>query len=345
MHNILGKGPLRRMTNAVVFRSEMNRVTELLDAKSPDVVHVFGYSPATMAAIQWAKFNNVPLIRELVNALKTPYQYPPGQFGNREFEFPNQTVVVAISEELGEVCNRFGLTENVWVRPNPVDISLFKPISPKEKAAAKEELFQFDADTRVVLYVAKFLERKNHSFLIDVLGKLPMNYRLVLAGPPLPDVHTVPGFTLQNIPKLILKAKQLEVADRLILRPEFVDFSEYIKAADVTCFPSEREGMGTPLLESLAAGVPVVANGGESSFREWITDGKNGFVPPLDASAWADAIRTANEFSVNQRVAMSKRVNEQISTDVIDEQYWKLLQTLNNSSASENLNVAEVLAN
>ena len=102
--------------------------------------------------------------------------------------------------------------------------------------------------------------------------------------------------------------------------------------------------MGTPLLESLSAGVPVIANGDEPSFREWIINGENGFALPLSVSAWAKAICSADESTEDQRISMSNRITEQISTDTIDQQYWKLLQALSDTSQGETLDVAEVLA-
>ncbi|MCH8911285.1 MAG: glycosyltransferase family 4 protein [Chloroflexi bacterium] len=343
LHSILGKGPVYRLTNAAVFRSEMRRVTQLLATKLIDVLHVFGYSPATMAAIRWSRVHKIPLMRELVNVVPSPYQYPPGRFGDHLFEFPDLSVVVAISAELGKMSNRAGLTENVWVRPNPVDVARFAPVSPNIKVASKKELFDFGPETRVIVYVAKFIKRKNHSFLIDVLRKLPTNYKLVLAGPPLPKIHAVEGLTAEAISSLTQKAHEFGIVNRLIVRPEFVDIAEYMKAADLTCLPSVREGMGTPLLESIAAGIPVVANADEPSFREWIVDGQNGFLRSLDASDWANAVLETEHFSPANRTSMSNQIRDVVSTERIDEQYHKLLSALSEARPGESVSVADVL--
>ena len=343
LHWSLGKGPLKRFTNAAVYHHEARRVDALLEEKQFDLIHVFGYSPATVAAIGWARRNNVPLMLELVNVIKSPYQYRPGTWRFTNYDLNKQTVIVAISEELGRTSERAGISGNIWVRPNPVDVEKFHPFSEVERQQAKKELLGFDPDIRTVVYVAKFIEQKKHTFLIDVLPHLPENYRLVLAGPPLPDIHSVPGLTLAEIPSLTRKAAALGVEDRLVVNPGFVDMAEYLKAADLTCFPAVREGMGTPLLESLAAGVPVVANAGESAFREHIVDGENGFLRDHDPVAWADAIVTASEFTEGARKKFAAETSERYSTDRLDDMYLKLMTALTNSGQGERVSVAEVL--
>jgi len=343
IHWALGKGPFRRLTNAAIFHHEARRVNKLLASKKYDLIHVFGYSPATVAAVLWARRNNVPLILELVNVVLSPYQYLPGTRKFTNYDLNENTVVVAISEQLEQISERAGVTGNVWVRPNPVDTERFKPLDDEVRNLAKKELFGFESDVRTIVYVAKFLKRKNHSFLIDVLAKLPANYRLILAGPPLPDIHSVPGLIESELPTLQAKANKLGVGDRLVIRSGFVDFAKYIEAADLTCFPSENEGMGTPLLESLAAGLPVIANADESSFRQHIKDGVNGFRRPLDPAKWAEAITKTEQFSSDQKDEFSADTRSRYSTEKIDRNYYRLMQRLIDADEHEKIDVRQEL--
>jgi len=344
-HWALGKGPFRRLTNAAIFHHEAWRVNKLLASKKYDLIHVFGYSPATVAAVLWARRNNVPLILELVNVVISPYQYLPGARKFANYDLNENTVVVAISEQLERISERAGVTGNVWVRPNPVDTSRFKPVDEEARNVAKKELFGFESDVRTIVYVAKFLKRKNHSFLIDVLAKLPDNYRLVLAGPPLPEIHSVPGLTESELSTLQAKANKLGVGDRLVIRSGFVDFAKYLEAADLTCFPSENEGMGTPLLESLAAKIPVIANSEEPSFRQHIKDGFNGFLQPIDSAKWAEAITETEQFSNDQRDEFSADIRDRYSTEKIDGNYYRLMKRLIIAEAHEKIDVRQELEN
>ncbi len=335
--------PLSRITNALLFHTEARAVRNSLAARNFDLLHVFGYSPATVAAIQWSRKHSVPLMLELVNMVESPYQYLPGTRRFSGYDLTDQAVIVAISEELAHRCRNAGLTDNVWTRPNPVDVARYAPVSDDRRNEARSRLGAFSSDDKLVVYVAKFLGRKNHSFLIDVLKYLPVSFKLILAGPPLADFDSTPGVTLVQMPTLEAKARELGVAERLVVTPELVDHAEYLAASDVSCFPSEDEAMGTPLLEAIAAGVPVVANAGESSFRQWIVDGENGYLEPLDPEKWAKSIVAASEISTNQRLKMSADINEHISTDVIDRRYKLLLDSLTSSAPNEPVNVNAIL--
>jgi glycosyltransferase involved in cell wall biosynthesis len=335
--------PLRRITNALMSHLESRAVKKVIASKTFDLIHTFGYSPATAAAIKWSRKHNTPLILELVNPMPTPYQYLPGlrYFSNQDLA--TQSAIVAISKELGDMCRSHGLTENVWTRPNPVDTDLFTIASESRKFEAREKISSASNDEKLIVYVAKYSTRKNHTFLLDVLAELPANYRLVLAGPPLTDRDLIPGLRADQIPSLNKRAEQLGVENRVEISHGFVDMPEYLAAADVFCFPSKNEGMGTPLLESLAAGVPVVANAGESAFREHILDGENGYLRELDPAAWAEAIVKASDITDSARQKFAADISDKYSTDRIDSSYQKLMTALVSSNQGEQLSVAEVL--
>ncbi len=336
--------PVRRLTNAILAHREARTVKRKLAESKFDVIHTFGYSPATAAAIDWSRKHQIPLLLELVNPMATPYQFLPGTRRFSEQDLDNQSIVVAISKSLGEMCASHGIVDNVWVRPNPVDIEKFSPDTSDARSAARNKISNVSDDEILVVYVAKYLTRKNHTFLIDALTKLPGNFRLLLAGPPLTDRDLVPGLTAKQIPSLMDKANELGVGDRVEVSHGFVDMQEYLAAADVFCFPAEREAMGTPLLESISSGVPVVANADEPSFREWVIDDENGYLRPLNPDDWAEAIIKAAEFSQDQKLSMSEKIKQSISTVAIDQQYNRLLQAAAATRADQQINVEQVLS-
>jgi glycosyltransferase involved in cell wall biosynthesis len=340
----LTKIPFRRISNAALTQIEVSKVNRKLKSSQFDLIHTFGFSPATAAAINYSRDHGVPLILELVNPMPTPFQYLPGRKRLKTQDLSKQAAIVAIGKHLGEMCASHGLTDNVWIRPNPVDVGKFSPPIDIERKAARTKISSATENEILVVYVAKYLARKNHSFLLDVLAKLPENFRLVLAGPPLTDHDLVPGLTADQVPSLSRRANDLGVGDRVEISHGFVDMSEYLSAADVFCFPSEKEAMGTPLLESISSGVPVVANADEPSFQEWIVEGKNGYLRSLDAGNWAQAIINAAEFSQDQKNTMSEVIKSSISTDLIDEQYRKLLSKLVETQRNENVDVNLVIS-
>ena len=101
--------------------------------------------------------------------------------------------------------------------------------------------------------------------------------------------------------------------------------------------------MGTPLLESIAAGVPVVANAGESAFREHIIDSENGYLSELDPAAWAKAIVKASEITETARQKFAADTCDKYSTVQIDASYQKLMAALVNSNNGDRVSVAQML--
>ncbi|MEC9292914.1 MAG: glycosyltransferase, partial [Chloroflexota bacterium] len=339
----LGKGPFRRIINAAVFHVEARTITKIIARKQFDIIHVFGYSPATVAAINWSRRNGIPLMLEIVNNIHTPYQYLPGVRKFRSYDLARGSVIIAISKHIAELCQSTGLSNNVWTRPNPVDTYRFRPVSDDQRSSTISHLFGFNKTDKVIVYVAKFMKQKNHQFLIDVMKYLPDKYKLVLAGPTVTIGESDPGIKATEIPQLKFQIEKGGLAKRVKVIPEFVDTAKFLSGADVFCFPAENEAMGTPLIEALSNGTPVIANADEPSFAEWIDNGKNGYLVKLDPESWADSIVSAAKFTTAQRLKISSDINTKISVEMIDESYKALLDILVNSSVEEMIDVERVL--
>ena len=131
---------------------------------------------------------------------------------------------------------------------------------------------------------------------------------------------------------------------RIFVKVGFVNAAEYMRAGDIFCIPAENEALGTPLLEALVTGLPVVANRDESNFREWIREGQNGSLRSLSASCWAEAILKTTTFSDSDRKSMSDQIKTAVSSQLIDEQYYMLLSELCQTPAGKTISVSDVLS-
>lgn len=142
--------------------------------------------------------------------------------------------------------------------------------------------------------------RKNHALLLSLWRQM------------------LDGREAVSVPRLVIVGRRGWQADEVFAqldRREFGDrvaelgplddsrLAETLAGARALLFPSFAEGYGIPLVEALAAGVPVIASD-LPVFRE-IGQGVPELLPPDDAAAWSDAIADyARPDSVRRRAQL-----------------------------------------
>ncbi|MDG2397246.1 MAG: glycosyltransferase [Flavobacteriaceae bacterium] len=287
-----------------------------------DLVHTFG-NTFTIGFISWYfSKKNKPIIRELCNEMINPLY--PIQFQNtfkKIFLKPN-TLIIAISKKLEIITSSYGI-KNIWLRPNPIREDKFK-IDYASKYFLRKKYTKFNESHVVISCIANFTENKNQIFLIDLLKKLPDNYRMVLNGPL--------KFENKGYYNLIkIKIKKLRLQNKIDLKSGFVsNFDEYIKLSDVFLVPSISEGMCTPILESQACGVPVVSNHIKDVTDKIIEKGKGGFTLPLNTKKWERGVIEALKIDQSILAENSKNVQNKSSSKIIDDRYYKKIIRLIN---------------
>ena len=285
-----------------------------------DLVHVYGNSWCVGIVIIWAKITGRPIIRELVNHSASPHQPERLKFFLDWALKSRSAVIVAISRQLEARCQRLGFT-NVWHRPNPVaEERFFVDRARKEHYRTKHS--RFSPSDFVIVEISNYIPRKNKIFLLDVIAQLPQQFKLVIAGPLVEGNQPV-------YEEIHRKVEALGLEDRVQVETGFVEaVDEYIKMADVFLFPTLHEGLGTPMLEAIACGVPVVANKIEGVTDTWIVEGVNGFTSSLDTVEFADKIRKAVEIDEQTLDEASKQILAQAGSSVIDRAYYDLITSL-----------------
>jgi glycosyltransferase involved in cell wall biosynthesis len=171
----------------------------------------------------------------------------------------------------------FGKDVNFTVMPNAIDLSRFA-FSANKRGALRSELGIEDA-TFVVLHMGRFVEQKNHRFLVEVFTELlkqKPNAMLLLAG---------------NGP--LRKEMEGEVASRGIsdhvrFLGQRSDADALYCAADVFCLPSLYEGLPVVAVEAQAAGLSCTLS--DRITREADVTGTCQFLPIDDPDVWADAL-------------------------------------------------------
>lgn len=331
----------KKLRDAIKTYYEASLSFLYLMRKKPEFLHIAGYSGATMAALLYGRIYKIPRLIELVTNNATPFQYLPGLRYPNFLRLDKQTVIITISQKLADDCTKSGLTENIWCRPNPIDENRFMP-DAEQKYTIRENTSPFDKDDIVIAMVAKFMPQKNQILLIDVMKCLPENHKLLLAGP-----RSTTGIYKERDTKyfnaIIKRIKQNNLEHRIHIHPEFIEADQYMKASDIYVMPQYNEGLGTPMLEAIACGVPVVANEEESAFRQWIKDNENGYLSAMKPEEWAKNIERAQAIPKDTLEKSVAAIHDFASTQKCDENYIRIISALKNISPEDEVKIQNVI--
>lgn len=138
---------------------------------------------------------------------------------------------------------------NVFLLNNAIDLDKFK-YDEKIRKEKRREL-NIGEDAFVIGHIGRFVEQKNHSFLIDIFNEVHKQNKdsillLVGQGPLMDEIKE--------------KVNKLELTDFVKFLGQRVDANELYQVFDVFCFPSLYEGLGMVLIEAQVAGVSCVAS-------------------------------------------------------------------------------------
>lgn len=179
--------------------------------------------------------------------------------------------VVVVADSIGQRLQRAGLrAAKVTTIRNAVTLP-----DLKSRSEARAELDLRD-DARVALCLARMERPKRHDLLLDAWRRLPGEQILLLAG--------------DGSQRARLEQRVHPIRDRVRFLGNRSDVSTLLAAADVTVLISDSEGLPLAILESLAAGRPVVATD-VGGVREVFESGCGRCVPPGDVDAITGALQ------------------------------------------------------
>lgn len=133
---------------------------------------------------------------------------------------------------------------NVYLLNNAIDLDKFKYDEVVRREKRKE--LNIDDDTLVIGHVGRFVEQKNHRFLIDIFNEVHRQNEksiLLLVGQ---------GPLMEKIKE---KVKSLGIEDSVKFLGQRNDISELYQAFDVFCLPSLYEGLPVVGVEAQATGL------------------------------------------------------------------------------------------
>ena len=178
---------------------------------------------------------------------------------------------------LADIRRHYPAAPNPTLIPNGVDVTPFRQVTATAVAEARA---RYQLPQKFVLAVGAHRPHKNHEVLVQAMAAVPGDVGLVIVGNPDHSFH-------DPLPGLIAT---LGLESRVRLLPDVADewLPAVYRAASVFAFPSLAEGYGLPVLEAMAARVPVVTS--DIAVMAEVAGSAALMVPPRDVAGWASAI-------------------------------------------------------
>lgn len=182
---------------------------------------------------------------------------------------------------------------------NGVDIDRFQFAALPSSSQRGSLLPEFRPDDRLIGTLANLWPIKGHHILLEAAVRVVAYFpkvRFVLIGT---------GIRREELEAV---ARTLSIEKHVLFLGSRQDVPDILSCMEISVLPSLGEGFSNAILESMAAGLPMVATdvGGN---REAIVDGETGFiVPPGDPDALADRlIRLLEEPLLGQKMGRAGR--------------------------------------
>lgn len=258
---------------ALSFRGELDIVTawkiaRIIRAERIDIVHAHTSHTHTIALIAqfFARRGKIVVSRRVDFV-------PKNNLVNR-WKYRSPDAVIAISGAIGQILRDYGVpAEKLHVVPSGID-----PTRMDVAPISRSVLNIKPVDVPLFGNVAALAGHKDHATLINAM-KLVIetlsDARLVIVGD---------GPLRSEIESQI---NDLSLNDNVILCGYRDDVPQLLRALDVFVMSSKEEGLGTSILDAMAAGIPVVATAA-GGIPEMVKHEETGLLSPVsDASALA----------------------------------------------------------
>lgn len=190
------------------------------------------------------------------------------------------------------------------------------------------------APQKYLIYPANFWKHKNHEMLLTAFGMacrdaLPADIKLICTG--------APGVRQEWLANA---ARAMDLGNRVIF-PGYLPNEELavlMRNCSGVVFPSLYEGFGLPVIEAMAAGVPVACSNA-TSLPEVAADAAILFDPRVPTQIAGAITSLVNDAELRLRLieAGQKRATEFSDSERMAKEYWELFQYASANAKHENL--------
>ena len=279
------------------------KLSRVLNKLRPDLVHAHDPHGVAMASVALSMLTRAP-VPPLVVSRRVDFRLKRNSFSR--WKYRQVRLFLTSSEAIRQMLVHDGVDpEAVVTVYEGIDVERMAHV----EAANVHATFWLPHGAPVVVNVAALVPHKGQRHLIDavpaVLRRVPDARFLVVGEGPL---HA----------ELEQRVRHLHVEKHVLLTGFRSDVLAIIKGADLFVMSSETEGLGTSLLDAMAAGKACVGTRA-GGIPEVIADGATGvLVTPRDPPALADAMaRLLEDAALRKRMGEAglSRVKAQFSVE------------------------------
>jgi len=253
--------------------------------KCIDIINAHWIYPDGVAAVIVGKMLNIPV---MLTALGCDINlYGRYRFRRKQilWALNNSAAITGVSKALVREMIDMGAKENITsFTPNGIDTTLFS-YSKEQKDECRKSL-GLDLNTKYLLYVGRLSEEKGARYLVEAISLLAASkkkdFEVIIAG----------DGDQGDMVRRTIKDNKLEGLVVMLGEVPHIQVPELMRACDIFCLASLREGMPNAVLEAQACGLPVIATN-VGGLPDMITNENGVLVDPGSAEELAKGILCA----------------------------------------------------
>jgi glycosyltransferase EpsD len=291
----------------------LRRLRGIIDGGDYDLIHCHTPIPSALtriAARKWRKRGG-----KLLYTAHGFHFYRGGPLRNWLTYYPAEWLLSAMTdaiitinrEDFGYVNGKMWHQASFLIPGIGVQATRFQPLTEDARQERRASL-GYAADEFLLLYIAEFIPRKNHLFLLHAADNLVRK---------VPKIRFLFVGTGQILDQVKTEAARRGLDQWVQFLGFRSDVEKFASIVDVGISSSRHEGLGLGLLEQMMCGVPVVASQ-DKGHREFVQNGLTGFLfPQGNKEAFVQSImRLHEEPSLRRRMGEAARQKgEEFSLD------------------------------
>jgi glycosyltransferase involved in cell wall biosynthesis len=251
------------------------QLSRVLRDLAPDVVHTHDPHAVAAAAVALSIGTRTPR-PVLVASRRVDFHLRGNSFSR--WKYRQVDGVIAASEAIGAMLVEDGIPrDRIYTVHEGIDVDRVAGVAPANVRAE----FWMPTQAPVIGNIGALVPHKGQRYLIDAVPLVMREF---------PDVRVVIVGEGELRPALEHQIRELHLEKHVFLTGFRTDVLSLLKGFDIFVLSSVTEGLGTSLLDAMAAARPIVATTA-GGIPEAIVDGETGLlVPPRDAHGLAEAI-------------------------------------------------------